>query len=78
MFDVLFASRDETAVMIMAIVVGGPLAAWVLVSVSENWRKARESEHQAILKQQMLDRGMSADDIQKVLNSGSRKPPHHM
>jgi hypothetical protein len=33
----------------------------------------RESEHQAALKQSMIERGMSADEIERVMNAG--RPP---
>jgi CheY-specific phosphatase CheX len=39
-------------------------------SIATNWRKVRESEHAISLKQSMIDRGMSADEIERVLNAG--------
>jgi hypothetical protein len=40
-------------------------------SVASHWRKLREKELDAALKHKMLDQGMSADDIQKVLQASS-------
>jgi hypothetical protein len=41
-----------------------------------NWRKARESEHLAALKQSLADKGMSADDIERIMRAGpERKKP---
>jgi hypothetical protein len=57
-----------------AIVVGLPILGWVVTDVVEklaiNWRKARESEHLAALKQSMVERGMSAEEIERVVNAG--------
>ena len=38
-----------------------------------HWRWHRRMELEAALKQEMIQRGMSADDIQKVLEASSRK-----
>jgi len=66
--------------VIPIVVVSTAMGGWMIVSVvkllSDNWRKAKESEHLAILKQQMLDRGMSAEEIALVVNAGASKPPH--
>jgi hypothetical protein len=47
---------------------------WVIYAginaVAKNWRKARESEHLTLLKQSMIERGMSAEDIERVLKAG--------
>src|SRR5262249_3447069 len=44
---------------------------WVIVAVAnsivKNWRMARESEHLAALKQTMVDKGMSVEDIERVV-----------
>jgi hypothetical protein len=37
------------------------------------WQKSRRAEMLAALKQDMLSRGMSADEIQTVLEAGSQK-----
>jgi hypothetical protein len=39
-------------------------------SLAKNWRKAHESEHLAALKQSMVEKGMSAEDIERVINAG--------
>src|SRR5262245_15147235 len=36
-------------------------------TVAVQWRKARQTELEAAIKKEMLERGMSADDIVKVL-----------
>ncbi len=38
-----------------------------LMSVlSTNWRKAKEAEYRAIMLQNMLDKGMTSDEIERV------------
>lgn len=42
---------------------------WIVVS---NWRKVRIAEQNAALKQDMIQRGMSVDDIERVLRARTR------
>lgn len=60
----------------MLVPFAGMLTAVVIATValtSHQWRRAREAEIQATLKSQMLEQGMSADDIERVLAAGSAK-----
>ncbi len=41
--------------------------------VSESWRKVRQIEDNNALKQSMLDRGMSADEITAVVKASPEK-----
>lgn len=47
---------------------------WVIVAIvrsfTDNWRKVREAEQAAALKQSMVDKGLSAADIERVLKAG--------
>jgi hypothetical protein len=69
MFD-LGGESGQRLVGVIAIltVCGGPffVGAWAL------WLTHRKHERQNELKQDMLERGMSADDIVRVLNAGSK------
>lgn len=49
---------------------------WITWIIAENWRRARKTELETMLKQEMLQRGMSADEIVKVLKAskGGSKP----
>jgi SOS response regulatory protein OraA/RecX len=49
-------------------VVGGMLVA-VILGAFHQWRRVRMAEISAALKQQMLDKGMSADEIDKVIRA---------
>lgn len=61
-------------ILFVVFVFGG----WVITStvgtLAANWRKVRESEHLAALKQSMVERGMSAEDIERVVNAGRKLP----
>lgn len=56
------------------IVVGLPTVGWILTDIVQkvmvNWRKARESEQLAALKQSLVDRNLSVDDIERIVNAG--------
>ena len=58
----------QTLIALVSIIatIGGPLilVGWAL------WLRHRKHERQDELKREMLERGMSADDIVRVLNAG--------
>ena len=65
----LFASLDDAEVVApigILLVIGIVVVAVVAVV---QWRRVRLAEMEATLKQQMLDRGMSADEIAMVLGA---------
>ena len=43
----------------------------VTATIAKTWGRVRRAEMEALLKHKMLDQGMSAEDIKKVLESGS-------
>jgi hypothetical protein len=46
---------------------------WLIIdSVASNWRKARIAEQEAVLKREMIERGFSADEIERVIASSSK------
>jgi hypothetical protein len=58
-------SRPEIAAIVM-----GCLIPMVIASMGI-WAKVRKNRDNNELKQSMLDKGMSADEIEKVMNAGS-------
>jgi hypothetical protein len=60
----LVAVLGGFAVPIMGII------GWILTTWTDNWRKIRVSEHLAALKQTMIERGMSADEIERIIRAG--------
>jgi hypothetical protein len=64
--------------ILFILIFGGWIVTSVVHSICSNMRKAKESEHLAVLKQQMLDRGLSVAEIERICNAGKSKPPHLM
>lgn len=50
--------------------IGGWVIVDVVKSIASNWRKKHESEHMAALKQSMVERGMAAEEIERVVDAG--------
>jgi hypothetical protein len=59
-------------ILFITFIFGGWVITGVVGSIMTNWRKTREAEQVAALKQSLVERGMSADDIVRVLNAGVR------
>jgi hypothetical protein len=58
-------------------VIVGPMIAVVAI-IATQWRRVRIAEMEGALKQQMLDKGMSAAEIEQVMKAGQEpmlKPP---
>ena len=46
---------------------------WLVIdSIASNWRKTRIAEQEAVLKREMIERGFSADEIERVLTTSSK------
>jgi hypothetical protein len=56
--------------LIGVVLFGGWIIPVVVGTLAKNWRKARESEHLAALKQSMIERGMSVEEMERVINLG--------
>ena len=56
--------------LIGIVLFGGWIIPVVAGIIAKNWRKARESEHLAVLKQSMIERGMSVEEMERVINLG--------
>jgi hypothetical protein len=67
-----FESTGGTLLIIF--IFGGWIIPTVINTIATNIRKARESEHLAALKQSMIEKGMSVEDMERVLRA-SPKPP---
>jgi hypothetical protein len=67
MTDLFRQSGSEIVVLAVILIIGGGSilgGAWAL------WLNHRRHERQDEMKRDMLERGMSADDIVRVLNAG--------
>jgi hypothetical protein len=71
----LLSKFDSVYLIPLTAIVVGCLTG-IICKISDNWRKVRVSEMEFALKQDMLQRGMSADEIDRVLaanSSGKRR-----
>jgi phosphoglycolate phosphatase-like HAD superfamily hydrolase len=67
-----FLSRFNAGELIALVSVVGGLLCAITAILAGTWQKVRRAEITAALKQDMLSRGLSADDIRTVLEAGSR------
>lgn len=68
MWDFLKGMGDE--LIPLAAIIGGLLTAVVAI-VATQWRRVRLAEFEASLKQQMLERGLSAAEIEQVMKAST-------
>jgi hypothetical protein len=59
-----------TGILAVTFIFGGWVIHGVAKSFAENHRKKREAEQLAVLKQSMIERGFSADEIERVIRAG--------
>jgi hypothetical protein len=64
-------SRFNAGEMIGLVAVSGGLLCGLVAIFMGIWHEHRKTEINAALKQEMLNRGMSADDIRTVLEAGT-------
>ncbi len=62
----LFAETDITAIMALSIPILAVGIGFVGV-LATNWRKSKVAEYRAVMVQNMLDRGFSSTEIERVL-----------
>ena len=75
MYDLL-SNLNGWGLILITAVAGGlvvSLVSAVTGIISNHLLKIRESDNSTQLKQEMLDRGMSAEDIKTVLEAGMKK-----
>jgi pentatricopeptide repeat protein len=68
--DALLSNRDAAVAVMFMVGFVAAAVAFVGWTMAVQWRKARQSEVDGALKQEMLQRGMSADDIVRVMHAG--------
>lgn len=79
MLQTLVQSLSREPVFVMCTFLGAiGIVAGVSISitmtVAEAWRKVRQTAEDGALKQSMLDRGMSAEEIATVIKATSERP----
>jgi hypothetical protein len=68
MYDYLLRFSPGEMIAIVSIV--GGLFVVMLALAADIWQRARKVEIEAKLKRDLLDRGMSADEIRTILDAG--------
>jgi hypothetical protein len=68
-----FDSDQLLGLILGGIAIGGGLLCGIIGIIAGTWQKVRRAEITAALKQDMLNRGLSADDIRTVLEAGSKE-----
>jgi hypothetical protein len=68
-----YLSKLDGGELIAVIAIVGGLICGMLVLLGEIWRRSRKAEIDARLKTDMLDRGMSAEEIKTVLEAGGKE-----
>jgi len=63
--------KELPGILAITFMFGGAALYGIVHAVSDNWRKARVAEQNAVLKKAMIDRGFTADEIVRVLNHES-------
>lgn len=63
--------RNIGIILFISFVFGGWVIVGVVNSIMGNLRRMRQSEHLTILKQTMIEKGMSADEIERILRAGT-------
>lgn len=71
----MFGKHPEYLIPMLLFLCGTLVA--VIAIVVHNWRRVRQTELDASLKQDMLNRGLSVDDIERVLRASSVPPDQH-
>jgi hypothetical protein len=67
-----FLSRCPPGEMIALVSIIGGLICGSIVLVASFWRRIRQAEIDAKLKQDMLDRGMTPEEIRIVVEAGTK------
>jgi hypothetical protein len=68
-----FLSKFSGGELIAVVAIVGGMIFGALVMAGEFWHRIRKAEIMARLKQDMLDRGMTPDEIRTVIEAGSGK-----
>ena len=67
-----FLSRFKPGEMIAFVSICGGTVIGLSVILASIWHKIRSEENAAALKKDMLDRGMTAEEIKMVLDAGPK------
>jgi biopolymer transport protein ExbB/TolQ len=69
-----FLSRFNNGEVIALVSVAGGLLVAIVAIIGHYWHEIRRNEIAGALKQEMINRGMTADQIRMVLDAGEKTP----
>lgn len=74
MMEAISEAIQRDPIPVLAIMMGTLTAVAIIVTkiLTKSWQQIRASEADAALKQEMLERGMSADEIERVIRASSK------
>ena len=67
--------ENAPGTIMMLCIFGGTAITGIIALIVNGWKHNREHERLSILKQQMIDKGMSADDIIRVIQAAPPQSP---
>jgi hypothetical protein len=73
MFEAVFEKQPALIVPVLAL--SGSAVVFVVWIIAAHWKGVRQMDVEATLKQDMLNRGLSVADIERVLWASSDGPP---
>lgn len=64
---------DEAVISIVSVglIFGAPLMWYLADTLSTNWRKVKIAEQSTLLKREMIEKGYSAEEIERVIEAGA-------
>jgi hypothetical protein len=71
--DDVFMTRPELLIPTVSVICGTVIALSAILA--SQWRKVRQTEIEVALKRDMLNRGLSTDEIERVLRASAHTPP---
>jgi hypothetical protein len=66
---------QHPSLLIPCVVIFSLTAITLVAILTSQWRAVRQSEQEVALKQDLLNRGMGVDDIERVLRASAVNPP---
>jgi len=72
-WDSLLREDFGTVVLPIFVLLGTVGVIGLAAIIAPQWRKTQQAKSEARLKEQMIERGFTADDIIKVINAGVSK-----
>jgi hypothetical protein len=76
MFETIFEKQPSLIVPVVALI-GGTIVFTVWI-IAHYWKRGRQLDIEASLKQDMLNRGLAAADIERILWASSDGPPEEV